>query len=1019
MHTPVTCNDLNACTTDSCSGGVCVYNPLDCSDGNSCTTDSCSGGACIHTPLNCNDGNSCTTDSCSGGVCSNIPIVCNDGNSCTTDICSGGVCSNIPIVCNDGNSCTTDSCSGGSCVYTPLSCSDGNACTVDSCSGGVCSHTPITCNDGNLCTTDSCSGGVCVYTPIACNDLNACTTDSCNSGTGTCVYTPLSCSDGNSCTVDSCSGGVCSNVPIVCNDGNSCTIDSCSGGACVYTPMVCNDGNSCTTDSCSGGVCVYTPITCNDGNACTTDSCNAGVCVYTPFACTNSDGCCPTGCNIGNDNDCTTCTADSQCNDGNACTNNICSGGICTYPAINCNDGNACTTDSCSGGVCSHTPINCNDGNACTTDSCSGGVCSHTPINCNDGNACTIDGCSGGLCLHNPVDCNDGNVCTTDSCSGGSCVNTVIGGCCTASSQCNDGNVCTTDICSGNSCFNSVIVGCCLVSGECNDGSVCTTDVCSGNVCVNTLLGCINNDGCCPGGICNMGNDNDCTTCTASSQCDDGIGCTNNVCLGGTCTYPVISSCTNGDGCCPSGCNAVNDDFCSAVCSNGVIEGIEVCDCGLDQVCTLAEGANCETFLGAGAVGTLRCTNSCSTYNSSECIPPCNLTAAYWNPTSAVSGDSVSIVVEGSNCDGKTINFEIRKENLIGTTYVATPTDSVFLGASVTKVWTAIAPFSGDTTPTYYFLADVSDGSDNFDSRDNSNGRLDVIEPVVECTLIEAYWSKTRALEGESVRLIVEGINCDGEEIEFEIREDDFASSEYVASPSSINYNSPNTYTSWIANWMDDSEGIQAPPPEYYFVARVVSTGNSINSPTTFIDMLEVENSGFCIGQDFCYQYGTETDCNEDLCNAGQNGVPSNLTCGETFNAGLGCSEFIDCGCKWNVTSSVCETNWIAESDCVAVNDIGNCTYTQEDTDDCEDGILTRSLIASWVWSPLNPSHSDPLASRPKCYNIQDSIICPAAAPLEFFGIIQTIASIVIIALIYLFFVHPKTKKNKKKNLKK
>ena len=64
--------------------------------------------------------------------------------------------------------------------------------------------------------------------------------------------------------------------------------------------------------------------------------------------------------------------------------------------------------------------------------------------------------------------------------------------------------------CSGNVCFNPVISNCCINSGECGDGNICTTDTCSGNVCSNILLGCVNNDGCCPVG-CNIGNDNDCT----------------------------------------------------------------------------------------------------------------------------------------------------------------------------------------------------------------------------------------------------------------------------------------------------------------------------------------------------------------------------------------------------------------------------------------------------------------------------------------------------------------------------
>jgi cysteine-rich repeat protein len=38
--------------------------------------------------------------------------------------------------------------------------------------------------------------------------------------------------------------------------------------------------------------------------------------------------------------------------------------------------------------------------------------------------------------------------------------------------------------------------------------------------------------------------------------------------------------CSNGDGCCPTGCNAANDSDCTAVCGNSVVEPNEVCDDG-------------------------------------------------------------------------------------------------------------------------------------------------------------------------------------------------------------------------------------------------------------------------------------------------------------------------------------------------------------------------------------------------------------------------------------------------------
>ncbi len=106
--------------------------------------------------------------------------------------------------------------------------------------------------------------------------------------------------------------------------------------------------------------------------------------------------------------------------------------------AASCNDANACTQDICTNGVCSHTALDCNDSDACTNDICTNFDCFNVEIDCADNDECTVDLCSGG-CIHQPLDCSDGDACTTDSCNAGQCYNTEI--------ACNDANSCTTDNC--------------------------------------------------------------------------------------------------------------------------------------------------------------------------------------------------------------------------------------------------------------------------------------------------------------------------------------------------------------------------------------------------------------------------------------------------------------------------------------------------------------------------------------------------------------------------------------------
>ena len=131
--------------------------------------------------------------------------------------------------------------------------------------------------------------------------------------------------------------------------------------------------------------------------------------------------------------------------DGDGCTEDLCTNGSVTHPAVNADDGDACTLDACAGGVVTHTPIICSDSDLCTQDLCIAGVCSHPPlVAINDGDPCTTDGCIGGVISHTPIVCNDSNPCTTDACVGGICqfTNVADGTSCGVGFQCL-GGVCT------------------------------------------------------------------------------------------------------------------------------------------------------------------------------------------------------------------------------------------------------------------------------------------------------------------------------------------------------------------------------------------------------------------------------------------------------------------------------------------------------------------------------------------------------------------------------------------------
>jgi hypothetical protein len=144
---------------------------------------------------------------------------------------------------------------------------------------------------------------------------------------------------------------------------------------------------------------------------------------------------------------------------------------------------------------------------------------------CDDGNPCTVDSCLVGECAHPSsapgTSCSDSNACNgAETCDGkGSCqAGTPIT--CPVPDQCHTAGVCdrATGLCSNPEQTDGT---------TCNDANPCTkTDVCSHGVCAGTVY-----------------------------PCDDGLGCTANVCNGdGTCSFPVSAgNCNIGNACYAAG----------------------------------------------------------------------------------------------------------------------------------------------------------------------------------------------------------------------------------------------------------------------------------------------------------------------------------------------------------------------------------------------------------------------------------------------------------------------------------
>lgn len=244
-----------------------------------------------------------------------------------------------------------------------------------------------------------------------------------------------------------------------------------------------------TVDAGTEMLCVSS-ADCDDGVACTDDRCLGGLCshAFIDSECLATECgvalCLPEGCSIRSD--------DARCDDAISCTVDRCSAsGTCSHEP----DDTACTAGM--EGVCSATDdcqyATC-DGSTCSPqpDLCRGAMCDGAT--CNRPSTCdpSTEMCCAGTCVASG--CDDGDPCTDDSCGAAGCVHVVTTG------SCNDGNPCTIgDICTGGVCRGS----------PCNDFDPCTTDFCDATMTCRTMPAldgtpCDNSDAC-PGDVCVAG----------------------------------------------------------------------------------------------------------------------------------------------------------------------------------------------------------------------------------------------------------------------------------------------------------------------------------------------------------------------------------------------------------------------------------------------------------------------------------------------------------------------------------
>lgn len=620
--------------------------------------DGAGGSACVPE----NDMNDCTDDACN-----------TDGTTAHTPKAEGTACSS-----NGGSKCDAN----GACVqcFTAEECpGDDTACQTRTCTMGACgfdytaADTPIPTQVAGDCLITVCDGNGATIdnnddmdVP---DDMNACTDDVCTMGTPSNTNLP----QGTDCTP---AGGP---DPLVCNDMAQCvgcnTADDCPG-----------TDDECKTRTCTANVCGFTFTAADTPVAAQTDNdCLQHVC----------DG-------NGNFVDIADDT-DLPLDDGNACTDEVCNGGMPSHPNMAdgtmCEEGDLCTTmDTCQMGTCTAgTPITCTALDACheagTCDPMTG-MCSNPNApdgtTCDDSDACTqTDSCTAGTCTGaNPVVCM-----ASDQCHVAGTCDPMTGMCSDPDApdgtSCDDSDACTqTDSCMAGTCSGANPITCmpldqCHVAGMCDPmtGTCSDPDAPDGTACTSNMAS----------GMCTMGA---CIACgdgivDATEACDDGNTAPSDGCST-TCTLETGWNCSGA----PS--------TCTAICGDGLLRGGEVCD---DGNMTAGDGCSDTCALditcGAGEVPVIltNTTSSAIPDNAQGGIISVINVAQTGVVRKVIPSFNIAITNTGHIDSFLTSPHGVQRELATDVGTSANFTGTIFSDAAATAITAGTAPYTGTFRP--------------------------------------------------------------------------------------------------------------------------------------------------------------------------------------------------------------------------------------------------------------------------------------------------------------------------------
>ena len=373
------------------------------------------------------------------------------------------------------------------------------------------------------------------------------------------------------------------------------------------------------------------------------------------------------------------CTANSECNDTNPCTDDECdlTTGKCSNPPVadgplgSANVLGDCKEIRCTAGELETVAddadkpadadpckvIDCANGSVSTTNEPNGTTCGPSPLACEDGSCvgCTMDNdcpmvgdCEQRHCtaeqICTPTNQPAGTNCTAGGgnvCDGaGACVDCVNDGDCNGTTEiCSATNQCVSSCGDGTKNGNETDTDCggpcpdCGTDKDCNTSSDCASGVCTGGAqktckaptCTDTVRNGAETDTDCGGATC--------PKCPVGDTCVMGTDCTSGFCVGLVCVdqcHNTVKDSTESDIDCGGSSTC-------ARCANA-----KNCTAGTD--CTsnycnpsgkCATPSCTDTFKNNGEsdvdCGGLNCTTKCA--NGKDCTAGTDCTSSYCNPS--------------------------------------------------------------------------------------------------------------------------------------------------------------------------------------------------------------------------------------------------------------------------------------------------------------------------------------------------------------------------------------------------